>query len=119
VSTARFSKFDLLATLVEFTARSIALNYKLHLPSAPDAAVLCGGGAKNPLLVERIAVNLRAINSAMKVRRSEDFGWPASAIEAAAFALLAFYRWNEWPANLPSTTGAERSVVLGQVTAGR
>ena len=106
------SLFDTLATLTEFTARSLALNYQQHLPAQPDQVVLCGGGAKNPALVRRITAQLAA-----RVTTAEDAGWPSSAIEPAAFALLAFYRWQGWPANLPATTGARRAVLLGQISA--
>ncbi|MEW6306874.1 MAG: anhydro-N-acetylmuramic acid kinase, partial [Verrucomicrobiota bacterium] len=34
----------------------------------------------------------------------------------AAFALLAWLRWNNQPGNLPATTGARRPVALGQIT---
>ncbi len=113
IVTARLSPFDTLATLTEFTARSLALSYQLHLPVPPDQVVLCGGGAKNPALVRRITAQL-----ATRVITAEDAGWPSSAIEPAAFALLAFYRWHHWPANLPSTTGARRAVLLGQIGQG-
>jgi len=41
---------DKMATLTEFTARSLALNYRLHLPSPPSRLILTGGGAANPHL---------------------------------------------------------------------
>src|SRR5438093_1089207 len=50
--------YDLIATLTEFTARSIALTYKLHLPSKPDRVILAGGGAANPSLVRALKRNL-------------------------------------------------------------
>ncbi len=54
VSLARLSRFDVIATLTEFTARSLAVNYKQHLPSSPDVVILTGGGAKNPAIVARV-----------------------------------------------------------------
>jgi anhydro-N-acetylmuramic acid kinase len=47
---------------------------------------------------------------------SEEFGLPAEAKEAAAFALLAWQTWHSLPGNLPAATGAERPAILGQVT---
>jgi anhydro-N-acetylmuramic acid kinase len=116
LATARLSPFDKLATLSEFTARSLALNYRLHLRTTPDTVVLSGGGAKNSTLVQRIQTNLHLLNPSVRVATAEDFGWPSSAIEPAAFALLAYYRWYGWPANLPNTTGARRTVLLGQIS---
>lgn len=116
LAAARLSPFDILATLTEFTARSLALNYRLHLPTTPDTVLLCGGGAKNTTLVQRIEANLQRLHPSTRVTTTDEFGWPSSAIEPAAFALLAFYRWQGWPANLPATTGARRAVLLGQIS---
>jgi anhydro-N-acetylmuramic acid kinase len=113
---SKSSQFDLLATLTEFTARSMALNYRLHLRSLPDVVVLCGGGANNSFLVGRITAALRELNPETEVVTSEALDWPAQAVEPAAFALLAYYRWKELSGNIPTTTGARRAVLLGQVT---
>jgi len=51
---AHLSRFDVIATLTEFTARSLALNYRLHLRSPPQSVILTGGGAANPALVTAI-----------------------------------------------------------------
>jgi anhydro-N-acetylmuramic acid kinase len=47
---------------------------------------------------------------------SENFGIPAEAKEAVAFALLAWQTWHHLPGNIPAATGALRPVILGQVT---
>jgi anhydro-N-acetylmuramic acid kinase len=107
---------DVLATLAEFTARSIALNYQLHLSSAPSQTVLCGGGALNGHLTSRIAVALAPLGCRETIS-SAQLGWPAQAIEPAAFALLAYLRASERTGNLPATTGARRSAIMGQITA--
>ena len=107
----RIRSSDLVTTLTEFTARSIALNYLLHLPSTPDRVILCGGGAANPVLVAAIRANLPA-----EVVTCDSLGWPAQAIEPAAFALLAWLRVKGKPGNIPETTGASHAVLLGQIT---
>ena len=113
---SRLSKFDILATLTEFTAHSIVLNYKLHLPSAPDMVILTGGGAANPALVDAIRGQLHALRPDIEVRTSDALGWPVSSIEPAAFAWLAHLRWIGKPGNIPQTTGAKRAVLLGQIS---
>ncbi len=113
----RMSSFDLLATVTEFTARSIALNYRLHLPAAPEVTILCGGGARNPVLRQALARALGGLGMETSVVASEDLGWPLSSVEPAAFAWLAWVRWQGRPGNLPETTGARRAVLCGQVSA--
>jgi anhydro-N-acetylmuramic acid kinase len=107
----KLSKYDVAATLTEFTARSISLNYQLHLPSLPDKIILSGGGAANPSLVRAIRKQFSSI-----VQTSDELGWPVQAIEPAAFALLAFLRVNNRAGNLPETTGANRAVRCGQIS---
>jgi anhydro-N-acetylmuramic acid kinase len=112
----RLSAEDLLATCTEFTARSIAFNYRFHLAGKPDQVILAGGGAKNPFLVGRIRVALTAACPGGEVTLSDALGWPGSALEPAAFAWLAFLRIHKQPGNLPETTGARRAAVLGQLS---
>jgi len=106
---------DALATFTEFTARALALNYRLHLGFVPSQIVLTGGGASNPTLVAAIARQFAEQN--IEIRSCESLGWPAQAIEPAAFALLAALRLDGQPGNLPETTGASRAVLLGQISA--
>jgi anhydro-N-acetylmuramic acid kinase len=107
---------DCLATFTEFTARSLALNYKLHLSGFPDRLVLAGGGVSNPTLVR--AIRRQFDEGKVRIQTSEEWGWPARAIEPAAFALLADLRSRRRPGNLPETTGASNAVLLGQETCG-
>jgi anhydro-N-acetylmuramic acid kinase len=116
LAAAGLSPRDVVATLTEFTARSLAVNYHHHLPAPADVVVLCGGGAKNSHLVSRLGAALAKTNSSVRVMNSDQLGWPSNAIEPAAFALLGFYCWQKIPANLHTTTGARRAVILGQMT---
>jgi len=113
---ARLSKYDLLATLTAFTARSIALNYARHLPGAPDAVVLAGGGGENGVLRTDLATALLSAGMETTLLPSAEAGWPSQSIEPAAFAWLAWLRWTRRAGNLPGTTGARRAVLCGQVT---
>jgi anhydro-N-acetylmuramic acid kinase len=112
----RLSKFDLAATLTVFTARSLVTNYQRHLPALPDIVVLAGGGAANATMVRQIREALAELNPVIEVMTSDELGWPRQSIEPAAFALLAWLRWNKQPGNLPETTGAQRPVLCGQIT---
>lgn len=106
------SSEDKMATLAEITAKSIAHAYEEHCPQVPKAIILCGGGALNSYLRKRIQYHLPR----SRVMTTEDFKWPVSSIEGAAFALLAAYRIWDLPGNLPKTTGAKKAVTLGKVT---
>lgn len=112
----RLSHCDALATLTELTARSLALNYRLHLPARPDRVVLAGGGAANPVLVAAIRSALAEPAPGPAVLSSDTLGWPLQSVEPAAFAWLAWLRSFRRPGNLPRTTGAGREVLLGQIT---
>lgn len=112
----QWARDDALATLSEFTARSLVLNYRWHLGGYPDRVILAGGGAANADLVERIVRQLRAWHAPIQVLACDALGWPRQTVEPAAFAWLAACRLRGRPGNLPTTTGARRPVVLGQVT---
>ncbi|MFO7587113.1 MAG: anhydro-N-acetylmuramic acid kinase [Gemmatimonadota bacterium] len=100
---------DLVATLAELTARSVAESYG-HLGFAPDEVLLCGGGARNPELVRRLAARL----GEERVRPLEAIGWDGDAREAAAFALLARQHVLGYPADLGWATGAPGPRLLGK-----
>jgi anhydro-N-acetylmuramic acid kinase len=115
----RMTPFDIVRTLAEFTARSIALNYSLHLETLPSLVVLTGGGASNPVLVQAIERELKGRDPNIRVTDSRAYDWPLQIIEPAAFALLAYLREAGRAGNIAETTGARRSVVLGQVCCAR
>ena len=68
------------------------------------------------MLRRRVAEALLHAGVETSVLQSSHLGWPSESIEPAAFALLAWLRWNAQPGNLPATTGARRAVLCGQVT---
>ena len=112
----KMSPYDIMSTLTEFTAQSIALNYRRHLSSLPSLVVVTGGGAANPVLIELLKGRLRQLAD-ITVTDSTAFNWPHQAIEPAAFALLAKLRADNLAGNIPSTTGARRAAILGQICA--
>ena len=81
---------------------------------APVDYIVSGGGARNAALMAMLAKRLTPLGCELAV--SEQFGLPAEAKEAAAFALLAWQTWHHLPANVPAATGASRPAILGQVT---
>ena len=111
------SELDLMATLAEFTARSIRLNYQRHLPSVPNRVILSERWrGESVSLVKAIRRELEQLGPGIHVDECKSVGWPANSIRPAAFALLAWLRVKGKPGNLPSTTGARHAVLCGQVT---
>ena len=94
---------DLMATLTEFVARTVALGLRhcAQLDPPVEEVVAAGGGVKNPALMQRIAAMLAPI----PVRRSDELGVPSDAREAMAFAVLADMTLRGLPAWLPPVTG--------------
>ena len=97
---------DLMATLTAFTAEAVAVNLReFVLPRmAIDEVVLTGGGARNPVLRKMVADRLAPAAPV----DPDALGFPGRAIEAAAFAFLAFLTWHGRAGNLPAATGAGR-----------
>jgi len=108
------STADVVATATAFTARATADAYRRFLP-ALDEVFLAGGGSRNPALVAAIAAALPRC----AVRIVDALGYDADALEAVAFALLAWAAAIARPAGLPAVTGASHAVVCGQIVPGR
>jgi anhydro-N-acetylmuramic acid kinase len=107
----RLSDADLLATLTDFTASSIADSYHRFLPRLPDRVLLCGGGSRNLYLHDRLQHHLPKI----EIATTDDAGVNGDYKEAIAFAVLAYWRERSISGNLPTATGAKQAVLLGDV----
>lgn len=106
---------DLVATLTELTARTVADAYRRWvIPLGVGEVVLTGGGARNPTLAGRI----RDLLAPLPVIDGGALGVDPDAKEAVAFALLAWAHLHGIPANVPSATGAAGPRVLGTLTPG-
>lgn len=97
---ADLSTEDAAATLTAFTAASV-LRLFPHLPKIPQRLIVCGGGARNPILVRELVMRLPC-----KVTTADVVGWSADALEAQAFAFLAARVLEGLPITFPTTTGA-------------
>ena len=119
VACRKHSKYpaDALATATALTAESIAQSYARFVRPAMNGKkvdfIVSGGGARNRLLMTMLEARLAPLGCAL--RTVDEFGMPAEAKEAAAFALLAWQTWHRLPGNVPSATGAQQAVILGQV----
>ncbi|MDO9237857.1 MAG: anhydro-N-acetylmuramic acid kinase [Aquabacterium sp.] len=99
---------DVQATLCELTARSAAMALREHAPEASEV-VVCGGGALNGDLMQRLGEQLPGV----RVGRSDSHGLDVMQVEAAAFAWLAWTHVHRLAGNVPAVTGARGPRVLG------
>ena len=93
---------DVQRTLLELAALSIS-NEVLRFNR--DVVLLCGGGAKNSFLVERIKALIPNVEVAIASN--------ADYIEAMTFAWLAYKRVHKEVVNLKDVTGASDNTILG------
>jgi anhydro-N-acetylmuramic acid kinase len=121
------SKPDVVATATALTARSIADAVQrfvlprfviprtaAHRKQAGHEMIVSGGGAKNRTLIAVLRNEIAPLG--IELHFSDDFGLPAQAKEAVAFALLAHETWHRRPSNVPSATGATRAAILGKIS---
>lgn len=104
---------DLVATATAFTARSIADAYARFLARHGPAheVIVGGGGVYNATLMREVAAAFEPV----PVTSMASHGVNPKAIEAMAFALLAYTTFHGEPNNIPHATGASRAAVLGKI----
>ena len=105
---------DVQATLLTFTAATIANAILDTLPESGEVFV-CGGGIHNACLMEQLRKRLQP----RQVESTAALGIEPDWVEAGLFAWLARQTLSGRPGNLPSVTGAGHAVVLGAIHLGR
>ncbi|MGE0706811.1 MAG: anhydro-N-acetylmuramic acid kinase [Planctomycetota bacterium] len=108
---------DLLATVVRFTARTIADAYReFVLPryGGVSEVIVSGGGVHNRTLLAALREELAGV-APVRCFDELGLGFGADAKEAVAFALLANETVQGRPSNLPAATGAQRPAILGKI----
>jgi anhydro-N-acetylmuramic acid kinase len=114
-------KPDVVATATALTAGSIvdAVRFVLRRFTSRSQRhvhqmIVSGGGVKNPTLMAMLRDEIAPLG--IELHFSDEFGLPAEAKEAVAFALLAHETWHRRPSNVPSATGAKRPAILGKIS---
>ncbi len=105
---------DIQSTLCDLTATSIIRAINQYTTDATDEIYICGGGARNKELMRR----LQAITKC-PVATTEVLGIHPDWVEAMAFAWLAYRHNHQQTGNLPSATGANKAVILGEKSLAR
>ena len=101
------------ATLVMLTTHTIAkhvLEYK-----DVEQVYVCGGGARNEFLLEQLESELHEC----ELFSTDELGVEGDAVEAMAFAWLAYAYINDIQGSIASVTGATKGAVLGTFCPGR
>ena len=96
---------DIQRTLLELTALTIAKEVNR---SHAKKLILCGGGAKNSFLCNRLKDLCLC-----EVERSDTYGISSDFLEAMLFAWLAYRRIHLQKVKLSTITGAKKDTVLG------
>jgi len=104
------SAVDVQATLTEFTALACA-NDVLRYAYGAKELIVCGGGALNGFLTER----LQAALPNCQVLSSGERGMLPLQVEATAFAWLARQTVLGLTSNAPKVTGAKGARILGGI----
>jgi len=104
---------DWLHTITKFTAYSVFRNYEKFIENETklDELFISGGGAKNKFLYQSLAQYFE--NTEVKV--IDEIGVSSDAKEAICFAVLANETISGNPSNIPRTTGAYKSTILGKI----
>jgi anhydro-N-acetylmuramic acid kinase len=101
---------DVQATLLELTCLTIAQSIRQHCSGAKEI-YLCGGGAHNLALLNRLAGLLADCST----QTTGTLGIDGDYLESIAFAWLAQQALHGKPANLPLVTGAKHPCILGAI----
>ncbi len=97
------------ATLLALTTHTITDSMEMWCPQTKKV-LLCGGGSENKYLVEQLQNKLEGI----PIQKTSDYEVPSKWMEAMAFAWLAKQRIENKVGNIPSVTGANKPVILGE-----
>lgn len=103
---------DVQGTLASFTAITLANAIAAYAPHAASVHV-CGGGAYNTHLMQRLQQALAERGHLVPVKSTDALGVPPNHVEALAFAWLAHRHVEHQAGNLPRVTGAKGLRILG------
>jgi anhydro-N-acetylmuramic acid kinase len=112
-SSVKASPQEVQATLAMLTSLTLA-NEILRFPDV-EQVYICGGGAKNEFLMEC----LESLLHECELLTTEELGIDPDAVEAMAFAWLAYAHIHKIEGNLASVTGAKRNAILGTFCPGK
>ena len=105
----KYSVYDTISTLVEYTTESIA-NSLNFLPKKVRHILVTGGGHRNLYLMNRLKEKLN-----LKFFNEKELGLECDFIESELIAYLSARSIYQLPITFPSTTGVSRPLSGGQL----
>jgi anhydro-N-acetylmuramic acid kinase len=99
---------DLLATCSRWTAEAVG-TARRWIRGGVEEVIVGGGGVRNRAIMQHLA----EVFAPATVSPCESHGWDSKALEAVAFAVLAYQTATEQCGNVPSVTGAAHPSLLG------
>ncbi len=106
----KVSAKDFIHTLSCFTAKSIVYGIN-KIDGVVDKIIVAGGGAKNLFIMDKLKEY-----SKLPIITYDDYGFNSDYKEAVAFVVLGDRTLKQLSSNLPSVTGAKKSLILGKIT---
>jgi len=110
-SSKQLSPSDIQATLLAFTAQSIA--NEIMVLAAQGNIYLCGGGVHNAALVNGLKQMMNSTGATYEINTMQAVKIDGDQLEAMAFAWLAYAFDHGLKSNMPAVTGAKASCTLG------
>lgn len=106
---------DVVASMTEATARTVAGAYERFLPASlrPRVVLVAGGGARNAVLMERLAALLAPVPVGVLGGDDPRLG---TYREALCWAVLADETLGGRPGSEPAVTGASTPAILGKLS---
>lgn len=105
----RLAEPDVMATLAAITVGGIVSAIK-QLPIEPRIVIVAGGGQYNRALMNALETSVDA-----SVQGADDMNMPGEFLEAELMAYLAVRFQRQLPSSWPTTTGAAKPVVGGEL----
>lgn len=104
---------DLLATCSRWTAEAVG-TARRWIRGEIDDVIVGGGGVRNRAIMGHLA----EVFAPVVVTTFESHGWDSKALEAVAFAVLAYQTATDQCGNVPAVTGADHPALLGCIVPG-
>ena len=106
------NKFDIIRTLVKFTSKSIKVNLEKFILNNNniDRLIISGGGLCHSILLSDIKKDLDIAMSDII-----DYGIESKFKECLLMSVLGYAKIKNIKSNMPSVTGANKNVVLGNI----